>query len=508
MSKQDGAQAHLVELSGIVKDFPGVRALDRVDFDLRPGEVHCLMGENGAGKSTLIKILTGVHQPDAGGIRIHGRRFDHLTPRLVHELGITAIYQDFDLVPALTVAENVFLGRERLNRYGRVDREAMNQATEDLFRRLQMEVDPEMLVANVGVGMQQMTEIVKALSRRAEIVIMDEPTTSLNETEVAQLFNTIRRLRGQGIAVIYISHRLEEVFAIGDRATVLRDGKRVGSQDLADLTSQDLIAMMVGRTLHDKYYKENVPIGEPVLSVDGLQDASGMAQDISFALRAGEILGFAGIRGSGFKEVPRIIGGVVSASGGTIRMRGQQVSIVKPSDAISAGIGYLPEDRKSEGLILSLPVKDNIVLPILGELARNGVADAGRERRVAEEYVDNLDIRTPSINQRTQLLSGGNQQKVVLAKWLASRSQVLLLDEPTHGIDVGAKIEMYRLIARFVHDGGAVILVSSEIGELMAIADRILVLRDGCIVGELDPQTATEKQVLHLATLSERDEAA
>lgn len=489
----------LVEMTGITKTFPGVRALDHVSFDLRPGEVHCLLGENGAGKSTLIKILTGVYPPDSGEILVRGQRIHRLTPRLAQHLGIAAIYQDFDLVPALSIAENVFLGREPLTPYGRVRHDKMNAQTVALFQRLELVVDPTARVADVGVGLQQLTEIVKALSRRAEIVIMDEPTTSLNESEVERLFAAVRALREQGIAVVYISHRLQEVFGIGDRATVLRDGKVAGSEVLTEITSEDLIAMMVGRKLQERYYKEKVPIGQQVLRVEQLATADGILHDVSLQLRQGEILGLAGIRGSGFKQVLRVLAGVVPAARGRIEVQGRVVPFASPADAIHAGIGYLPEDRKTEGLVLGLAVGNNINLPILPRLARAGFMNARLEDETATRYVEDLDIRTPSIRQPTQMLSGGNQQKVILAKWLASRSQILLFDEPTQGIDVGAKVEMYRLIAQFVRQGGSLVLVSSEIAELMSICDRILVVRDGRVVAEYDPSTTSEEQVLHRA---------
>ncbi len=490
----------LVQMTGITKNFPGVRALENVSFDVRKGEVHCLLGENGAGKSTLIKILTGVYAPDAGEIWIRGERVGHLTPRSAQDLGIAAIYQEFDLVPSLTVAENVFLGREPLAASGRVDRVKMNHGTVQLFRRLDTAIDPTARIADVGVGMQQLTAIVKALSRNAEIVIMDEPTTSLNEAEVQRLFAAVRLLREQGIAVVYISHRLQEIFGIGDRATVLRDGKVVGSESLASMSAEDLVAMMVGRKLQERYYKEAIALGGSVFCVQGLATANRAVHDLSFELRQGEILGLAGIRGSGFKELLRSLAGILSSSEGSVQVRGKTVTLRTPRDAIHNGIGYLPEDRKAEGLILSLSVKENIVLPILGQLANRGVTNPSREEQTATHFVQDLDIRTPSVAQLTEFLSGGNQQKVIMAKWLASRSQILLFDEPTQGIDVGAKVEMYRLIARFVREGGSLILVSSEVAELMSICDRIIVIRDGGIAGQFDPKQTSEEEIVHLAT--------
>ncbi|MCC7161136.1 MAG: sugar ABC transporter ATP-binding protein [Anaerolineae bacterium] len=492
----------LVEMRGISKSFPGVRALDNVDFELRAGEVHCLLGENGAGKSTLIKILTGVYSPDAGEIRIQGQRIPHLTPHLAQQRGISAIYQDFDLVPSLSIAENVFLGREPLTAYGSVNRDEMRAQTRVLFEGLDIKVNPDALLSSVGVGLQQLTEIVKALSRNSKIVIMDEPTTSLNQVEVQRLFAAVRALKEQNIAVVYISHRMQEVFGIGDRATVLRDGRIVGTEELEELTTEDLVAMMVGRKLQERYYKEVVTPGDTVLELSDITTADYVVRGVSFRLRRGEILGVAGLRRSGFKEVLRVMAGVVPPKTGTVKINDKPVSLLTPRDAIEAGIGYLPEDRKTEGLVLSLAVKNNIVLPILPRLGRWGLTNAGREKETAGHYVRDLEIRTPSMYQETEFLSGGNQQKVIMAKWLASHSQVLLFDEPTQGIDVGAKIEMYKLIARFVREGGALVMVSSEIAELMSICDRILVMRDGKIAGEFEPGTTTEEQVLQVVASS------
>ena len=493
-------QNNILIMKGMVKDFPGVRALDHVDFSVRESEVHCLLGENGAGKSTLIKILTGVYQPDAGEIYFLGDKLRHITPRFAQQIGISAIYQEFQQAPTLSIAENVFLGRESTNQFGRIDARKMKIDTIDFFRQLELDVDPDWLISNVSVGLRQMTEVVKVLVRGGKLVIMDEPTTSLNETETDHLFATVKRLRQKGISVIYISHRMEEIFEIGDRASIIRDGKLIGTQEIDKVTSSEIISMMVGRTIKEKFIKENVKIGKMLWKGFNLSSDDGSVRDANFQLREGEILGLAGIRGSGFKELAKIIGGIEPIRDGFLEdFEDKRVSFKTPLDAINLGIGYLPDDRKGEGLILLMDVRNNIILPILRKLSFHGWVKDHETLRVANLYKKNLNIQTSSLERSVEFLSGGNQQKVILAKWLASKCQLLVLNEPTQGIDVGAKIEMYKLIANHVKGGGAVLLVSSELPELLAIADRIMVMRRGKIVGEVISSKSNQEEILHMA---------
>lgn len=490
----------ILEMRAIVKDFPGVRALDHVDFSVQQGEVHCLLGENGAGKSTLIKILTGVYQPDEGEIIFNDEKLRHITPRYASHIGISAIYQELQLAHSLTIAENIFLGREPVNALGKIDYAKMKADTARLFSELSMEVNPSWLIADVSVGLRQMTEVVKVLARGGKLVIMDEPTTSLNEEETDNLFATVMTLKERGISVIYISHRMEEIFKIGDRATVLRDGKLVGTEEIKKTSTAKLVSMMVGHDIKEKFFKENVQIGNIMWQGKNLSSETGSVQGVDFRVNEGEILGLAGIRGSGYKELARMIGGIEAISEGELTHQGEKkVRFRSSQDAIQAGIGYLPEDRKGEGLVLMMSLRQNVVLPILKRISKNGWVDKRQAVSTAEVYVENLNIQSPSIENSVEFLSGGNQQKVVLAKWLASKCSLLVMDEPTQGIDVGAKIEMYKLMAKHVQEGGAVVMVSSELPELLAIADRIIVMRQGRLVGEIVSSESNQHEVLHLA---------
>ena len=490
----------ILVMKGMVKDFPGVRALDHVDFSVREGEVHCLLGENGAGKSTLIKILTGVHQPDEGTIFFQGQELKHITPRSALNAGISTIYQELQVAHSLSIAENVFLGSEPLKPAGQIDFKKMKKDTIALFKELEMDVEPDWLVGNISVGLRQMTEVVKVLARGGKLVVMDEPTTALNENETKHLFETIKRLRSKGISVIYISHRMEEIFEVGDRASVIRDGKLIGTEEISKVSSSKLVSMMVGRAIKEKFYKEHLKLGKVFWKGENLVSENGAFTDINFEIHEGEILGLAGLRGSGFKDLGRVIAGVQStANGKLIDKDGNQHVFKGPKDAINKGIGYLPDDRKGEGLVLMQTVRNNVVLPILERISGHGWVDDRKATKIANEYVKVMDIQTPSIFRPAEFLSGGNQQKVVMAKWLASQCKLLVMDEPTQGIDVGAKIEMYKLIAAHVINGGSVILVSSELPELLAIADRIMVIRQGQVVGEVISSKSNQEEVLHMA---------
>jgi ribose transport system ATP-binding protein len=415
-------------------------------------------------------------------------------------LGISAIYQELQLAPTLTIAENVFLGREPVGLFGMMKHKIIRDETVRLFHQLDIEVNPDLLASYASVGLRQMTEVIKVLARGGKVVIMDEPTTSLNESEVDHLFRTVRRLRDKRISVIYISHRMEEIFEVGDRASVLRDGKLIGTTNIEDVSSEKLISMMVGHTIEDKFYKETVAFGEVLWTGRNLLDDLGAVRDVDFYIREGEILGLAGLRGSGFKELARLVGGVTPITGGYLENKNRERIVLKtPQDAINMGIGYLPDDRKGEGLILIESVRNNIILPILPKLSSRGWVDDKKTTEVATKYKNSLDIHTPTLESSVEFLSGGNQQKVIIAKWLASNCRLLVLDAPTQGIDVGAKIEMYKLIADHVKSKGAVILVSSELPELLAIADRILVMRSGRLVGEVISKESSQEEILHMA---------
>jgi ribose transport system ATP-binding protein len=492
--------APILELQGIVKRFPGVVALAGVDLDLRAGEVHVLLGENGAGKSTLVKVLAGVHRPDAGEIRVDGRPVRLGSPRDAQALGISTIHQELALVPDMTVAENVFLGREPLasRRLGIVDRRALVRAARDLLGGLALRIAPEAIVRRLGLAQQQMVEIAKALSLDARVIVMDEPTAVLTATEIDALFAMIARLRARGVAVVYISHRLEEVKRVGDRATILRDGARVRTVGVADATVDELIRLMVGRDLAEKFPRTPTAPGEEVLRVEGLT-RRGVLHGVSFALRRGEILGLAGLVGSRRTELARAVFGADPVDGGRVVLRGRPARIASPADAITCGLALLPEDRKQHGIFATLPVKDNVTLAALGRFCRLGVLDLARERRHAEEFVRALHVATPDVDRWALHLSGGNQQKVIVARWLSTSADIFLFDEPTRGIDVGAKVEVYRLMNDLAARGAAVLMISSELPEILGMSDRVLVMRQGRIAGELPRAEATEEAILALA---------
>jgi rhamnose transport system ATP-binding protein len=490
----------IIELRDISKQFPGVRALDNVSFAVNDGEVHALLGENGAGKSTLIKIMTGAYQPDGGENSLRGQPVRIPDTRQGQALGIAAIYQDLSLYPDLTVAENIFMGHQPRTRAGMIDWKTMEQRARDILHELDADdLDVTRIVRGLSVGNQQRIEIAKALSQNARILIMDEPTAALTQHDVDQLFEIVRRLRGRGVAVIYISHRLEEVFLLADRVTVLRDGQVVGNTLEVTKTNQpELIRMMVGRTLDTLFPKEDARIGEPVLEVIDLNRGR-TTRNVSFSLHRGEILGLAGLVGAGRSELAWVIFGITPAESGVIRVDGRQVVIRSPQDAMALGIAYVPEDRKNQGLLTPMTVRENTTLAVLRDLLRGGFVDYRAENRVTKEYVDTLRIRTPSILQRVGNLSGGNQQKVVVAKWLARKPKVLILDEPTRGIDVGAKAEIHRLMSALAQQGIGILMISSELPEILGMSDRILVIRQGAVAEELDRAHATQEAIIGAA---------
>jgi ABC-type sugar transport system ATPase subunit len=497
----------LLEMESISKSFPGVRALDSVHLTVQPGECIALMGENGAGKSTLMKILSGVYSPDSGQIVIDGQPTVFTSPHQAQQLGVSIIYQEFNLFPNLTVEENVFIGREP-NQAGFVRKRDLRAATARLLRQLGVNLSPAAVVGNLSVAQQQMVEIAKALSYNAKIVVMDEPTSTLTETEVAALFEIIRGLKGRGLGVIFISHRLEEVLAICDRITVLRDGQNAGEISVSDATPQKIVQMMVGRPMSDLFRKEGSASTDRVaLEIRGLartatkQDASVISlHDVSFKIFAGEILGISGLVGSGRTELARAIFGADRRDAGEILVDGETVTIKVPQHAIDHGIGLVPEDRKLQALVLQLAVRENVSLASLDRLTTGGFVRLGAERRMVGGFIDALQIRTPSQEQRVINLSGGNQQKVVLAKWLALAPKILLVDEPTRGVDIGAKAEVHSLLNDLARRGVAILMISSELPEVLGMSDRILVMREGRIAGELDRSEATQERIMALAT--------
>ncbi len=517
--------APLLEAKGIEKAFPGVKALQGVDLTLRPGTLHALLGENGAGKSTLMNILAGVFPPDSGEIRLAGKPVRFRNPREAQEAGIAIIFQELVQLPDLTVAENIFLGREPTNALGLVDYEKMNREARELLRQLELEVEPDCLSGRLRVGEQQVVEIAKALSFDARVLIMDEPTSALSEQEIEVLFRLIAGLKQRGVGIIYITHKLDELSRIADDITIFRDGKFVAQHRFQEITRQEMIRLMVGR--------EWASVGRPladaasgpafaspdnvgacggstgaddILRVSGLslphprRARDFLVQDVSFLLRRGEVLGIFGLMGAGRTELLEAIFGCHAGSAsGTVEVAGRRVSDRSPRAAIEAGLGLAPEDRKADGLVLPMSVAENVTLAGLGQLFRSGLVHPASERSLAQTFVDRLQIKTPSTRQIVRNLSGGNQQKVVLAKWLVTKPKVLLLDEPTRGIDVNAKREIYALIDELARGGLGVVMVSSELPEILAVADRILVLCEGRLTGEFSRAEATEEKIMHAA---------
>ena len=493
----------LVEMDGISKDFPGVHALKECRFDLHRGEVHALVGENGAGKSTLMKILAGVYRRDAGRIRLNGVDVEIPTPRAAQLLGVSIIHQELSLMPNLTAAQNIFIGREPRRRLPfLLDERALNENARRLFEGLHIKIEPETKVAKLAVAQQQMVEIAKALSHRAEVVIMDEPTAALTETEIDELFRIIRKLRDDGVGVVHISHRLEELKRISDRVTVMRDGQYVATVDTRDATIDQIIRMMVGRTIYEAA-PEIPEVVDPnvVLEVQGLSRGR-TVRNVSFSLRRGEILGFAGLVGAGRTEVARAVFGADRPDTADIRVHGKAARINSPGDAVRQGIGYLSEDRKRYGLALGMDVEANIVLATLRKFLRSfGRVDVRRTHAAAQQLVERLAIKTPSLRQKVRNLSGGTQQKVVVAKWLTANTEILIFDEPTRGIDVGAKSEIYHLLNELARQGKAIIMISSELPEILRMSHRIVVMCEGRITGELSGRDATQEQIMTYATM-------
>ncbi len=486
------------ELRGISKRFAATQALDDVSLELRSGEVHALVGENGAGKSTLVKILAGVYQPDSGSIWLDGVETVLRGPAHARSIGIAVVHQEPRLFPDLTVAENVFLGHAPSGRLGTIDWGGMRRAAQALFEELDVQFDVGAPVRGLSMADQQLIEIAKSLSVEARVLILDEPTASLSAHEVERLFAIVRQLRGRGVSILFVSHRLDEVFVLSDRATVFRDGRHVVTTATTELTTADLIRHMVGRTV-SLFPKLETPIGEVLLQVDRLT-RTGAFRDISFSVRAGEIVGFAGLVGAGRTEVARVLFGIDHRDGGEIRLDGKPVDFGSPSSAMGAGIAYLPEDRHQEGLVTDFSIAQNVTLPILPRLFPRLLVHASIERAVASDYTERFDVRMTGVDQLVGALSGGNQQKVVLAKWLASRPRVLILDEPTRGIDIGAKVEVHRIVSELAASGLGIIFISSDLPEVLAMSDRILVLHEGRLTAEIPRDRATQERVMFAAT--------
>ena len=489
----------LLSASGISKSFEGVRALREVSFDLNAGEVHALVGENGAGKSTLIKIMTGAERADAGTLAVSGRTVPDMSPAMARSLGIAAIYQQPSLFAHLSVAENIALSLEAGRVWQRVDWAARRRRAADLLDEAGAAIDPDRLAGTLSMPEQQMVEIAKAIGAHARIVIMDEPTASLMDAEIERLFSVIGLLRAQGGGIIYISHRLEEVFAVSDRITVLRDGEAVATQATAAIDRPALIQTMVGRPLNDVFPKRPIALGACALEVRQLSNRALGLHDVSLSVSCGEVLGVAGLVGSGRTELAETIFGLEPADGGEILLRGVSVRIGSPSQAIQHGIAYVPEDRRRHGVVLEMPVAANASLASLAAVSSRGMIDRAAERRSAEGYVERLRIKTPSVSTEVGALSGGNQQKVALARWLSTGPQVLILDEPTQGVDVGAKAEIHALIQDLAERGLAIIMISSELPEILGMSDRVVVMHAGTVSGVLSRSDATQDRILALA---------
>lgn len=487
-----------VTMENITMEFPGVKALDQVNFETVKGEVHVLLGENGAGKSTLMKILTGVYKQTEGKIFLRGEPCEINSIKDAEAKGISMIFQELNLVPYLSVAENIFLGREP--RKGiQIDWKKVNKEAQELLDNLGVKIKAKSIVKSLTIAQQQMVEIAKALSHNPDVIIMDEPTSSLTDREIEELFKTIRDLKSRGVCIVYISHRMEELLAIGDRVTVLRDGQYVGTVTVKETTIDKLIQMMVGRSLNEKFPKEIAEIGDESIRVTNICRGN-VLRNASFYARKGEVVGFAGLMGAGRTELMRAVFGADKIDSGEIYINAKKATIKSPKDAIRFGIGFLTEDRKHQGLVLKLDVKQNITLSSLEKIISNTAINFRKEKIICKKLVEDLNVKTPGLYQKVKFLSGGNQQKVVLAKWLATDSNILIIDEPTRGIDVGAKVEIYKLINKLTKAGNTVLMVSSELPEILGMSDRIYVMHEGEVTGELAREEATQERILHCAT--------
>ncbi len=489
----------LLEATAITKSFAGVQALRGVSFALRSGEVHALLGENGAGKSTLIKVITGAEKPDSGTLTVDGQLVPHHSPAAARALGIAAVYQQPTLFPDLTVEENIALALERGGMWRRVDWRARRRQARELLDRSGAEVAPERTVGTLSMPEQQLVEIAKAIGAQARILVLDEPTASLTDREVARLFRVIGSLRSEGAGIIYISHRLDEVTVIANRVTVLRDGQTIATRDLRDVDRAELVRLMVGRDIDAIFPKRHVPIGKIALQVNGLGCRAAGIRNITFEVRRGEILGIAGLVGSGRTQLAETLFGLTPADDGAIVLHDDAMRTESPAEAIRMKLGYLPEDRRQHGVVMEMPVAANISLANLEAVSRNGLIDHARERGLAWSYVERLRIKTPSIYTEVGSLSGGNQQKVAVARWLAINPEVLILDEPTQGVDIGSKSEIHQIMVELAEQGMAIVMISSELPEILGMSDRVAVMHGGTIAGILSRTEATQEKILALA---------
>lgn len=490
----------ILKLNHISKLYPGVVALDDMNMEFREGEVHAIVGENGAGKSTMIKTISGAIEPTSGTIEIKGEVFDKLTPKLSRQKGVAVIYQEFTLVPVLSAADNIFMGEYMLN--GMVlDRKAMEEKTQELFERLHVNIDPKVKVADLTTGFQQIVEIAKAISKDAKVLIMDEPSAPLTITEVEAMYEIVDRLKAEGVTIIYISHRMEEIFRLSDRVSVIRDGKYITTLNTADTNKQELIRLMVGRELNETYPEREKPPGETIMKLNKVSGNG--VKDISFDVKRGEILGLGGLVGAGRTELAQLIFGSEPITSGEITYKGEVLHIKNCHQAIEKGIAMIPEDRKRHGVILDMSIKDNTTMPCLKRISPKSIIKPKNEKEVTERYRKSLLIKTPSIEQLVKNLSGGNQQKVVLAKWLAMNPDIIIFDEPTRGIDVGAKHEIYEIMNGLANEGKAIIMISSDMEELIGMSDRIVVLCKGRLAGSLEKQEISQESILMKAAGAE-----
>ena len=490
----------ILTMKGIDKSFPGVHALDHVDLEIRKGEVLALMGENGAGKSTLMKVLTGIYKKDSGTITYEGKEIEFANTREAQDAGVVIVHQELNMLGHLTVAQNLFIGREFMNGV-KIDDKKMNEEAKKLFDKLNVDIDPTETMSNLTVGKQQMCEIAKAVSFDAKVIIFDEPSAALTETEIEAMFEIIRDLKKRDIAMVYISHRMDEIKVITDRVTVMRDGTYVGTIITKDSTKEDIINMMVGRVIYEDPKTQSMvaPDAPVVLEVKNL-NAGKMVQDVSFKLHKGEILGFSGLMGAGRTETARAVFGADPVDSGEIYINGQKVTINSPRDAVRCGIGYLSEDRKRYGCVVQKTVAENTTMATMKNFMNGLLIDKKKEAKVAQEYVEALATKTPSVEQLVVNLSGGNQQKVVIAKWLTRDCEILIFDEPTRGIDVGAKNEIYKLMNKLASEGKSIIMISSEMTEILRMSDRVIVMCEGKKTGEIDIAEATQENIMNLAT--------
>lgn len=491
----------VLQVTGIRKTFPGVLALDDVSFDLRRGEVHALIGENGAGKSTLMKILSGVEKPDGGTLVYRGRPVVFHDALEARNAGIGIIFQELNLIPDLTVAQNIYIGREPRTPWGTIDEKKMIQGAAALLGTLHQTIEPTATVRRLTISQQQMVEIAKALSQKSEVLIMDEPTSALTESEIPELFRVIRHLKGEGVGIIYISHRLDELKHVADRVSIFRDGRHIGTDPYGAVDLKEMVNRMVGRKLELQFpVRRNVPTSEVLLEVRSLS-AGQRVKDVSFRLYRGEILGFAGLMGAGRSETARAIFGADTKTGGEIFLEGKKIAIRSPDEAIGLGIAYLPEDRKRHGLAVEMSVVENLTMADIPAVSHPwGILSGAEEHKVGKKYVEELQIKTPSLDRRVKTLSGGNQQKVVVGKWLFNKSKILIFDEPTRGIDVGAKYSVYLLMEQLAHEGVGVIMISSELPEILGMTDRILVLHEGELAATLTTSETNQQEILHYAS--------